>query len=342
MGRLAKPLERELSIVQPIHTPYTPPSLRRLGTSDLFVSSVALGCWPISGISTLDVDDQQSIATIHAALDAGINHFDTAFSYGYDGRSDRVIRTALERRDETVVISTKVGMHYDSNRQRVLDASPSRLRFEVDAIRKRLNRDVLELLYLHSPDAITPIESSAETLASLVKQGIVRYVGVSNVDVEQAVRFSRVIRPVVIQPPFNMLQQETVQSLLPFCQEHHCGIACYWPLMKGLLAGKLARNHQFDPQDRRLTYAIFQDESWQRAQDFLDVLREISMTADIPIATIVTAWTLNQSGISTVLCGAKRPDQIQESALAMQVQLTVDQFEKINQAIDSYQLQSQV
>jgi len=335
-------LERELSIVLPIYTPSNPPSLRRLGTSDLFVSSVALGCWPIAGISTLDVDDQQSIATIHAALDAGVNHFDTAFSYGYDGRSDRVLRTALERRHETVVIATKVGMHYDSNRQRVLDASPSRLRFEVDAIRKRLNRDVLELLYLHSPDAITPIESSAETLASLVEQGIVRYVGVSNVDVEQAVRFSRVIRPVVIQPPFNMLQQETVQSLLPFCQEHHCGIACYWPLMKGLLAGKLARNHQFDPQDRRLTYAIFQGESWQRAQDFLDVLREISMAADIPVATIVTAWTLNQPGITTVLCGAKRPDQIQESALAMQVQLTVDQLEKINQAIACYQLQSQV
>jgi aryl-alcohol dehydrogenase-like predicted oxidoreductase len=294
----------------------------------------------MAGISTLDVDDQQSIATIHAALDAGINHFDTAFSYGYDGRSDRILRVALASRTEEVVIATKVGMHYDSSQQRILDASPNRLRFEVNEIRKRLNRDVLELLYLHSPDAVTPIESSAEVLASLVEQGIVKYVGVSNVDKEQAARFSRVIRPVVIQPPFNMLQQETVRSLLSFCKEQECGIACYWPLMKGLLAGKMARDHQFAPQDRRLTYSIFQGENWQRAQDFLDTLRDISRELEIPIATIVIAWTLSQPGITTVLCGAKRPDQIQESASAMHARLSEENFDRINQAIAAFQSQN--
>jgi aryl-alcohol dehydrogenase-like predicted oxidoreductase len=291
----------------------------------------------MAGISTLDVDDKQSIATVHAALDAGINHFDTAFSYGYDGRSDRVLRTALESRSEPVVVATKVGMHYDANHQRVLDASPGRLRLEVDAIRKRLNRDVLELLYLHSPDADTPIESSAETLATFVEQGVVRYVGVSNVSPEQATRFASVIQPVVIQPPFNMLQQESVQSLLPFCQSNQCAIACYWPLMKGLLAGKMARDHQFDPRDRRLTYSIFQGESWGRAQDFLDSLRVIGRQTNLSIATIVTAWTLNQSGITTVLCGAKRPEQIHESAAAMRIQLANEHMQVINTAIALFQ-----
>jgi len=343
MGRLAKSLERELKTVPPTSTPAaqtTTPKhsrLRRLGNSDLFVSPVALGCWPMAGISTLDVDDQQSIATIHAAIDAGINHFDTAFSYGYDGRSDRILRAALETRTEEVVIATKVGMHYDASHQRILDASPKRLRLEVDEIRRRLNRDVLELLYLHSPDAVTPIESSAEALAKFVEQGIVKHIGVSNVDADQTTRFSRVIRPVVIQPPFNMLQQDAVRSLLSFCNEQECGIACYWPLMKGLLAGKMARDHQFDPQDRRLTYSIFQGDSWQRAQDFLDTLRDISLELKTPIATIVIAWTLSQPGITTVLCGAKRPDQILESASAMLAQLSVEQIARIDQAIAIFQ-----
>ncbi len=339
-------MERELKTVPPTSTPAsqapTPEhsGLRRLGNTDLFVSPVALGCWPMAGISTLDVDDQQSIATIHAAIDAGINHFDTAFSYGYDGRSDRILRIALESRTEEVVIATKVGMHYDASQQRILDASPKRLRFEVDEIRKRLNRDVLELLYLHSPDMVTPIESTAEALAKLVEKGIVKHVGVSNVDAEQATRFSRAIRPVVIQPPFNMLQQDAVRSLLSFCKEQECGIACYWSLMKGLLAGKMARDYQFDPQDRRLTYSIFQGESWLRAQDFLDTLRDISLELNTPIATLVIAWTLNQPGITTVLCGAKRPDQIQESASGMHAQLNDEKIDRINQAIAVFHSQN--
>jgi len=314
-------------------------NLRPLGNSTLRVSSVSLGCWPMAGITSLDVDDQKSIATVHAALDAGINHFDTAFSYGYDGRSDRVLRETLKSRSEEVVVATKVGMHYDTNRQRVLDASPSRLRLEVDVIRARLGLDVLDLLYLHSPDGKTPIESSAETLAKFVDQGIVKYVGVSNVDYAQAIRFRQVIQPIVVQPPFNMLQQETVEALRPFCEEHPCGIACFWPLMKGLLAGKMDRDHVFDPADRRLTYSIFQGEAWLRAQDFLDVLRKISKETSLPIATIVTAWTLSQPGISTVLCGAKRPEQIQESAEAMCVVLEDRHIRQINRAIVIHQRQ---
>jgi len=309
---------------------------RYLGDSDLRVSSVALGCWPIAGISSLHVDDRQSTATIRAALESGINHFDTAFSYGYDGRSDRVLRTALEGRIEQVVIATKVGIHYDVNRQRILDASPNRLRFEVDSIRKRLGRDVLDLLYLHSPDGVTSIESSAEAIASFVDQGIVRFVGVSNVDSEQAIRFSQVIKPIVIQPPFNMLQQETVESLRPFCEQYGCSIACFWPLMKGLLAGKMERDHAFDPADRRLTYSIFQGDSWQRAQNLLDVLREISHEIHLPIATVVTSWTLKQPGITTVLCGAKKPDQIRESAAAMSISLANEHSVRIEQAIASF------
>ncbi|MFN9915399.1 MAG: aldo/keto reductase, partial [Pirellulaceae bacterium] len=128
---------------------------RQLGESDLYVSPVAMGCWPIAGISSLGTSDAQSLATIEAAVESGINHFDTAYSYGFDGESDRLLRSALGRVRERVVIASKVGTHYDANRQRVLDASPARIRQQADAIRQRLGLDVIDLLYLHTPDGVT-------------------------------------------------------------------------------------------------------------------------------------------------------------------------------------------
>jgi methylglyoxal reductase len=294
---------------------------RQLGESDLYVSPVAMGCWPIAGISSLGTSDAQSLATIEAAVESGINHFDTAYSYGFDGESDRLLRSALGRVRERVVIASKVGTHYDANRQRVLDASPARIRQQADAIRQRLGLDVIDLLYLHTPDGVTDIEQSAATLAELVEKKVVRFVGASNVSPEELERFSRVITPVVVQPPFNMLQPETLEKLRPFLATSKCGVACYWPLMKGLLAGGMQRDHTFDPLDKRLTYPIFQGKAWERAQDLLDVLRQLAHDHACSVTQLVVHWTLRQPQITTVLCGAKRPEQIRESAAAMRMWL---------------------
>jgi aryl-alcohol dehydrogenase-like predicted oxidoreductase len=287
----------------------------------------------MAGISSLGVDDAQSEATIHAALDYGINHFDTAYSYGYDGRSDRVLRTALGSRKEQVIISSKVGTHYAPDRTRVMDASPARLKQQAEEIRQRLGLDCVDVLYLHCPDGITPIETSAEALADLVHQGIVRYVGLSNGSLEETFRFAQVIPPIVLQPPFNMLQQETLDKLRPYLIEHGCGVAGYWPLMKGLLAGAMKRDHVFDPMDKRLTYPIFQGRAWQRAQDLLDVLRQIALSRQWSVARLVIHWTMQQPHITTVLCGAKHPSQIIESAMAMQGDLPPETMHEIDKAI---------
>ncbi len=287
----------------------------------------------MAGISSLGVDDAQSEATIHAALDHGINHFDTAYSYGYDGRSDRVLKRSLRNRADDVVIGSKVGTHYASDLSRVMDASPERLRRQADEIRLRLGIDRIDLLYLHCPDGITPIETSAQALAEMVDQGVVRYVGLSNASLEETYRFSTVIQPIVLQPPFNMLQQEAVEKLTPFLNDHLCGIACYWPLMKGLLAGAMGRDHLFDPSDKRLTYPIFQGEAWLRAQDLLDELRRIATDHGWTVARLVIHWTMRKPNITTVLCGAKRPLQIIESAMAMQGKISDDTMLEIDRAI---------
>ena len=291
-------------------------NFRPLGGSGLRVSPVALGLWPIAGVTSLGVEDRESVATILAARGCGINHFDTAYSYGAGGRSDRVLREALGGDYSGVVIASKVGMYYDEAGERKLDARPETLKRHCGEILERLGVDRIDLLYLHSPDGVTSIERSAEALADLQREGKVWHVGVSNVDAEGLRRFASVARPAAVQLPLNMLQRETYEAIGPAMQELGVSYVAYWALMKGLLAGGMRRDHRFEPSDRRLSYDIYQGTAWQRAHDLIDRLRAISQRLGCSVAAAVVAWTAAQPGVASVLCGAKRPGQIAETAAA--------------------------
>jgi aryl-alcohol dehydrogenase-like predicted oxidoreductase len=302
----------------------------QLGSSDLIVSRVGLGCWPMAGITSVGVSDQDSIATVHAALDNGINFFDTAYAYGYDGRSDHVLRAAFGKKRADVIVAHKVGTHWNSDKQRCIDGSPSRLIDQAQQCLTRLGTDYVDVMYLHTPDPEIAIEESAGAIAEICRRGWARYAAVSNVDADQAQRFHAVCPVVAIQPYFNMFQQDAVQSLIGFATASNAAIVCYWVLMKGLLSGKLHRDHVFDPSDRRLTYPIFQGAAWQRAQDLLDQLRTLSRELDCTVSQLVIAWSLASPGVGVALLGAKRPSQIEESAQAMHLQLKPDVIKKIN------------
>lgn len=301
-----------------------------LGNSDLQVSSVGFGCWPIAGVSSLDVNDADSLATIHAALDSGINFVDTAFSYGYEGEADKLLAQVLQTRRAEVVLASKVGSHYDANRARIIDGRPETLVAHAREACVRLAVEQVDVIYLHEVDPQVPLADSAAGIQEIVTLGLARYAGVSNVDAQQLATFHAICPVVVVQPPFNMLQTAKVDCIRNFCLQHQISIACYWVLMKGLLAGKLPRNHQFDPADRRLTYPIYQGQAWERSQDLLDQLRQLSSQLRCTVAQLVIAWTLAQPGISVALCGAKRPSQIQETAIAMSLELPADVLRQID------------
>ncbi len=296
---------------------------RQLGRSDLWVKPIGFGCWPIAGISSLDVTDEWSERTLRMAFESGINFFDTAFSYGYDGEADRLIRRSLSDVRSEIILASKVGSHYDADRRRVVDGHPKRLIEQASIVLQRLGVDELDLLYLHEPDPNVPIEESAGAIAEIVQRGWVRYAAVSNVNLALLARFHQVCPVVAVQQPFNMLQQGKWTEIRDFCHEHNIACVSFWALMKGLLAGKLQRDHQFDPRDRRLTYPIYQGAQWDRSQDFLDLLRTLSHEVGCTVAQLVVAWTLSQPGITVALCGAKRPDQIAETAATMN--LTLDE-----------------
>ncbi len=316
--------------------PSSPAPRVRLGNSDLAVSPVGFGCWPIAGVSSLHVSDQHSQATLHAALDAGINFFDTAYSYGYDGEADRLLRPMLRDHRTDMVLSSKVGQYFDERRQRIVDGSPATLQSHAQQILQRLDVDEVDIMYLHCPDARVPVAESAGAIREIVDRGWSRYAGVSNVNAEQLEIFQRECPVVVAQPPFNMLQQQAVVELRDFCACHTISLVCYWVLMKGLLAGRLMRDHRFDPSDKRVTYPIFQGEAWERAQDLLDELRSMAAFKQCTVAQLVIAWTLRQPGVTVALCGAKRAEQIIETAGAMNVKLESAEARRIDRWAEQF------
>jgi len=306
---------------------------RELGTTGIRISTIALGCWPIAGMTSLDVNETDSLATLDACFDLGVNFLDTAYCYGIHGESERLIARALEGRRDEMVIATKGGLHYTADRRQHHDASPATLRRECEESLRRLNTDRVELLYLHAPDPDVPVAESAGELLRLMEEGKTRSVGVSNFNLAQLEEFAAVCPISAFQPHYNMLQREIERDTLPWCQARGVSLMVYWPLLKGFLAGKLAREHVFREGDGRAKYPMFQGEEWQKNHDLLDRLRPIAAEAGVSMAQLVLNWTIHQPGITVALCGAKRADQIRENAGGVSWELTPDQRARIDQAL---------
>ena len=285
-------------------------------------------------MTSLDVNDADSLKSLHAAIDTGINFFDTAYCYGRNGESERLIARAISDVRESIVIATKGGIHWDSNGVRAFDASPDRLRQECDESLQRLGIDQVELLYLHAPDPNVPVTESAGALKSLLDAGKTRSVGVSNFNLDQMKAFHNACPITAVQPPYNMLQREIEADIVPWCLEHNVSIIVYWPLLKGLLAGKLTRDHQFGKGDGRAKYPMFQGEQWRKNHDFVDQLRTIADDLHKTVAQLVVNWTVHQPGITAALCGAKRAYQIEETAGAMGWKFDDETTNRINQALE--------
>jgi aryl-alcohol dehydrogenase-like predicted oxidoreductase len=314
--------------------PASPATLRPLGRTDIRVSPVALGCWPIAGVSTLDVNDADSIATIRAALDAGINFLDTAYCYGPGGESETLIRQALEGVPrENVVIATKGGIHYNNLRKQEQDARPETLVRECDESLARLGVDHVELWYLHAPDPKTPLAESAGAVQQLVELGKARSAGFSNGTLPELQAFHAICPLSAVQLPYNMLQRDIEEDTIPWCREQGISVTAYWPLMKGLLAGRLAKDAALVEGDSRRNYPMYQGDEWDRNQAFVDALRRIAAECGRTVAQVVVNWTIRQQGITSALCGAKRAWQIEETAGAMGWKLRDDENAAVERAI---------
>ncbi|MCX7427514.1 MAG: aldo/keto reductase [Planctomycetia bacterium] len=307
--------------------------LRPLGNTDIRVSPVALGCWPIAGMTSSGVTDENSIATIRACFDLGVNHLDTAHMYGLAGESERLIARALGDRRDEMVIATKGGLHWDAAGKQARDARPATLRRQCEESLRRLGTDRVELYYLHAPDPNVPVGESAGELRRLMDEGKTRAVGASNVTLAQLEAFAAECPLAAYQPLYNMLQRDIEADTLPWCREHGVSVLVYWPLLKGLLAGRLRRDDVLPENDNRRKYPMFLGREWQKNHDLVDKLREVADAAGHTVAQLVIAWTIRQPGITAALCGAKRPEQIRDNAGAAGWALTPEQVAAIDRAL---------
>ncbi|MDC0936926.1 aldo/keto reductase [Pirellulales bacterium] len=309
--------------------------LRELGQTGISVTPVALGCWPIAGVTTRDVNDADSLATIRAAGDRGINCIDTAYVYGPAGESERLVGQAIDGRRDELVIATKGGIHFDENGEMADDGRPETLRRECDESLARMGIDHVELYYLHSPDPAVPVAESAGAIRDLIDAGKVRAAGASNCSLEQIQEFASACPLTAVQLPYNMLQRDIEEQTIPWCRENGVAVAVYWALMKGLLAGKITAAKPLADDDSRRRYPMYVGDELAKNLAFVETLRGIAAESGKTVAQLVINWTMHQPGITTVLCGAKRAYQIEESAGALDWRLSDAQTAAIAAALEA-------
>ena len=314
---------------------------RSLGSSPVTVGPLGLGCWPLAGMTRDGVSREAAVATVKAAIDSGVAHLDTAYCYGEHGESERAIREALPGRRDAAVLAGKCGIHWEPDpsksppRRQVVDGRPERIRAEVDESLARLGTDRLDLLYLHAPDPAVAIEESAGELKRLLDAGKARAIGLSNASAANLARFVAVCPLAACQMQFNMLQREIEAEVLPWCMANGVAMVVYWPLMKGLLAGRMRRGQTFPTSDSRHKYPIFNGAEFDRNLDFVDSLRPVAARLGCTLPDMVLAWTAEQPGITSVLFGATSPEQVVENAAALRCDLDDDARSAIRDAIQA-------
>jgi aryl-alcohol dehydrogenase-like predicted oxidoreductase len=279
------------------------------GTS-LKVSPVAIGTWAIGGWMWGGTDEAESIATIRAAFEHGINIVDTAPVYGF-GRSEEIVGKAIAeaRLRKDVLIATKAGLQWEDGKVS-RNASRARINREVEDSLRRLRTDYIDVYQVHWPDPLVTIEETAEAMLALFKQGKIRAIGVSNFSVLQMERFRRVAPLHVLQPPYNLFERDIETDLLPYCRRNKIATLGYGALCRGLLSGRMQANTVFDGDDLRRSDPKFRE---PRFAQYLAAVEKLDQLArqrfGKRVIHLAVRWMLDQ-GISTALWGARRPDQL--------------------------------
>jgi len=280
------------------------------GTS-LEVSRVALGTWAIGGWMWGGSDEVESVATIRAAVEHGINLIDTAPVYGF-GRSEETVGKAIAEGHlrSRVLIATKTGLEWRDGKP-YRNASRARIMDEVEDSLRRLRTDYIDIYQVHWPDPLVTIEETADAMHTLFKQGKIRAIGVSNFSVRQIERFQRVAPLHVLQPPYNLFERAIEADILPYCRNNKIATLGYGALCRGLLSGRMRADTAFGGDDLRRTDPKFQP---PRLAQYLAAVQELDRLAQRPfgkrVIHLAVRWMLDQ-GISTALWGARHPGQLQ-------------------------------
>jgi aryl-alcohol dehydrogenase-like predicted oxidoreductase len=309
--------------------------LRRLGNTDFNITPIGFGAWAIGGgdykFGWGPQDDQDSINTIHRALDAGINWIDTAAVYGL-GHSEEVVGRALKGISQKPYVFTKCARVWDANGDIVDDQSAAGIRRQVEDSLRRLQVDVIDLYQCHWPRPEEQIEEGWTTLAQIQKEGKIRCIGVSNYSVEQMQRIMSIAPISSLQPPYSIIRPEIEARILPFCQAHNIGVIVYSPMQSGLLTGTMSKERlaSLAPGDWRHNNVQFQEPRFSRNLALADLLTSIGEPHGRTAGEVAIAWTLRLPAVTAAIVGMRHPAQIDGIIGAMGFRLSEPELKQIS------------
>jgi len=307
---------------------------RQLGNSDLHLTPIGYGAWAIGGgnweFAWGAQDDDESVKTIERALDSGINWIDTAAIYGL-GHSEEVVAKALKNSTHKPYVFTKCSMRWFPDRQIYRSLKAGSLQEEIENSLSRLRIDTIDLYQIHWPNPEDEIEEGWETLARFQEEGKVRYIGVSNFNVEQMKRVQKIAPITSLQPPYSLLNRKIEDEILPFCLENHIGVINYSPMVSGLLTGKMTaeRIKNLPEDDWRKRSANFIEPKLSKNLELVELLREIGKAHNVEPGVVAIAWTLRHPAITAAIVGARRPDQVDGVLPAATFRLSEQEIAKI-------------
>jgi aryl-alcohol dehydrogenase-like predicted oxidoreductase len=311
--------------------------MRRLGNSDLHITRVGYGAWAIGGsgwqFAWGSQDDNESIAAIHRALELGVNWIDTAAVYGL-GHSEEVVGRALkEWRGSRPYVFTKCGLRGDANGEVRKVLSAASIRGEVEDSLRRLTVDVIDLYQIHwPPDKDSPeLEEGWSTLADLKREGKVRWIGVSNFNVQQLLR-AQVIAPVTsLQPRYSLVHREIEEEILPYCLSEGIGVIVYSPMASGLLTGAMTRERaaRLPKDDWRRGHPDFTEPNLSHNLALVERMREIAKGRKRSVGEVAIAWTLRHPAVTGAIVGARNTQQAEGVMRADELRLTEGEINEI-------------
>lgn len=311
---------------------------RKLGYSDLHLSTIGFGTWAAGGPDWKagwgPQDDGDSIAAIHRALDVGVNWIDTAAVYGL-GHSEVVVGKALKGLKQRPIVATKCGRIQDATGNLSGDLKRASILNECDASLKRLGVERVDLYQMHWPEPDADVEEGWSAMAELVKAGKVRYIGVSNFSVAQMKR-ALAIHPIASsQPPYSMLRRDIEAEALPFCAANGIGVVAYSPMQTGLLTGTFSHERlaALANNDWRHNSPRFKEPQFSATLAKVDELKKVAVRLNISMAQLALAWVLRRPELTSAIVGARRPQQIEETAPGGDVVLSADVIAEIEKVL---------
>jgi aryl-alcohol dehydrogenase-like predicted oxidoreductase len=306
---------------------------KKLGNSDLDLTTIGFGAWAIGGgdwaFAWGPQDDNDSIAAIHKALDLGINWIDTAAVYGL-GHSEEVVAKALKSSSHKPYIFTKCAMVWDEKRE--ITNSLKQIRREVEDSLRRLQVDVIDLYQIHWPKPDEEIEEGWSTMADLQREGKVRWIGVSNFNVAQMERAAKIAPITSLQPPYSMLNRAVEAEILPFCKKNNIGVINYAPMHSGMLTGAMTKERvaNFPQNDFRRNAKNYQEPQLSRNLAVADLLKEIGASHNVAAGVVAIAWTLHNPAVTAAIVGGRNARQVEGTIPAATFRLTESEYAEIN------------